>query len=123
MHEYGLCEAIVDAVERRADGRRVDRVRVRIGALHRVVEPAFQEAFAHAASGSVAEGADLDLVVVAPHAVCSSCGQERLMADFRPLCNSCGSVLSMDGGDELVLESIQVASPDERSSDVPRHTR
>jgi hydrogenase nickel incorporation protein HypA/HybF len=49
MHEFGLCEGIVDAIQRRAAGRPVARVRVRIGVLHRVVTEAFQHAFAHAA--------------------------------------------------------------------------
>ena len=37
LHELGLCEGVLQAVERRAAGRRVTRVRVRVGAQHRVV--------------------------------------------------------------------------------------
>jgi hypothetical protein len=29
MHEFGLCEGVLDAVRQRADGRRVTGVRVR----------------------------------------------------------------------------------------------
>ena len=46
MHELGLCEGVLEAVERRAAGRRVTRVRVRVGAQHRVVESAFDQSFA-----------------------------------------------------------------------------
>jgi hydrogenase nickel incorporation protein HypA/HybF len=38
MHEYGMCDGIVDAIQRRAAGRRVARVKVRVGVMHRIVE-------------------------------------------------------------------------------------
>jgi len=37
MHELSLCEAIAGVVKNHADGRHVDVVRVRIGALRQVV--------------------------------------------------------------------------------------
>ena len=37
MHELSLCEAIAGVVKPYADGRHVDIVRVRIGALRQVV--------------------------------------------------------------------------------------
>ena len=64
MHELGLCEGILEAVERRAAGRRVTRVRVRVGAQHRVVSSAFEQSFALVSQGTVADGAAVDLVVV-----------------------------------------------------------
>ncbi|MQY10141.1 hydrogenase nickel incorporation protein HypA [Streptomyces sp. RB5] len=64
MHETGLCEAILQAVERRAQGRRVTGVTVRIGELHAVSEPALAQSFALVSAGSVADGADIDLVAV-----------------------------------------------------------
>ena len=51
---------------------RVARVRVRVGMLHRVVEDAFQQAFAHAAEGTEAENAAVDLVVLPVSATCLS---------------------------------------------------
>lgn len=64
MHEVGMCEGILDAVERRAAGRRVLAVRVRAGDGLRVAEPALDQAFALVAEGTVAEGARVDLVTV-----------------------------------------------------------
>ena len=55
MHEYGMCDGIVDAIQRRAAGRRVARVKVRVGVMHRIVEEAFHHAFAHAAEGTEAD--------------------------------------------------------------------
>ena len=65
MHEMGLCEAILDAVERRAAGRRVLAVRVRAGDDLRVAEPALAQAFMLISDGTVAEGASIEMVPVA----------------------------------------------------------
>ncbi len=110
MHEFGLCEAILEAVERRAAGRPVTRVRVRIGTLHRVVEPALDQAFEMVSTGTVADGADVDVVVIPVQATCSACGEVTESADPVVICPACGATdPAMVGGDELTLESIQLA--------------
>lgn len=70
MHEFGIAEAILAAVENRADGRRVRRARVQAGAMLRITEPAINHAFAMVADGSLAEGAQVDLVIVPVQLVC-----------------------------------------------------
>lgn len=128
MHEIGLCEPIVDAVERQAAGRRVTGVRVRVGARHAVVPESFDMAFAMVADGTVAADATVDLVVTPATAVCISCGRRAESADPLAACAGCGEVgLEMTGGDELVLESIELAAaapPDEKgAADVPGDSR
>ncbi|HEV7898430.1 MAG TPA: hydrogenase maturation nickel metallochaperone HypA [Planosporangium sp.] len=119
MHEIGLCESFLDAVERRADGRRVTGVRLRIGALHRVVEPALAQAFAMVSTGTVAEGAAVELVTVPVRLACASCERESEGTDPLPLCPGCGAPdPKLVAGDELILESIRVAEG--VSDDVPR---
>ena len=110
MHELGLCESILDAVERRAAGRRVTGVRVRVGALHAVVEPALDAAFALVAEGSVADGAAVDLVVVPVVVRCAACGASTESPELVPACPRCGATrIDVTGGDDLVLESISLA--------------
>ena len=77
MHELGLCASIVDAVEQRAGERPVARVRVRVGRLHHVHPEAFDQSFAVAAQGTVAEDAAAELVLLPMSARCTSCGAER----------------------------------------------
>ena len=111
MHEFGLCEGIVDAVQQRAAGRAVARVRVRVGVLHQVVDAAFQQAFAHAASGTEAENAAVDLVLIPIQAVCRVCQTDVVSTDV-VLCPTCGGMdLDFTAGDEFVLESIEYAGP------------
>ncbi len=120
MHEYGLCEPIVQAVERRAAGRRVERARVRAGALHRIAPPSMEQAFALATEGTVAEGAGLDLVIVPAEISCAACGHTGATDDPLSLCPACGSAdVAVAGGDELVLESIQLAAPAEPAAPGP----
>lgn len=108
MHEFGMCDGIVEAVQRRAAGRPVARVRVRIGTLHRAVEAAFQQAFAHAAEGTEAEHAAVELVVIPVSATCLACGVVAESNDIIVVCPDCGSTdLDLTAGEELILESIE----------------
>jgi hydrogenase nickel incorporation protein HypA/HybF len=108
MHELGLCASIVDAIEQRAGDRPVARVRIRVGRLHHVHPEAFDQSFAVAAMGTVAEDAEAELVLVPVSARCSSCGTVTV-ADEAPLaCDRCGAIdLSVEGGDELILEMLE----------------
>lgn len=111
MHELGMCEAVMDTVERRAAGREVQRVRLRIGVLHRVVPESLDQAFELVAAGTVADGAEVDLVTVPMHLTCHACGHEEDAEDMRASCPACGDVdIALDGGDELTLESLQLAT-------------
>lgn len=127
MHEMSYCEGVLEAVERRAAGRSVARIGVRIGAVHRVVADAFEQSFQLAAAGGPAAGASTELVVVPVHGRCMDCGQDFGAADPAPACPSCGSLeVAVDGGDEVVLEWLQYAEDtqptDQTSELVPAHT-
>ena len=124
MHEVALCEAILDAVEKRAAGRRVTALRVAVGALHRVPPEAFDQAFEVLSAGSVAQGADVDLVVLPLRVRCRGCDWASHADDLLGSCPACGGrdVMS-EGGDELVLDMIRVAgSAGDISSDEPSVT-
>ncbi len=109
MHELGLCEGVLEAVERRAAGRRVTRVRVRVGAQHRVVPAAFDQSFALVSQGTVADGAAVDLVTVPVTVRCLDCGDQAEATDALAACPACGGLdIQTEGGDELILEAIYV---------------
>jgi hydrogenase nickel incorporation protein HypA/HybF len=108
MHELGLCSSIVDAIERRAGDRQVVRVRVRVGRLHHVHPEAFDQSFAVAAMGTVAQDASAELVLLPIRARCHSCGAELEVEQIPVSCTGCGAIdLEVTGGDELLLESIE----------------
>lgn len=110
MHELGLCEAIVERIEARAGDRTVARVRIRVGRLHHVHPEAFEQSFAIAAAGGVAEDAVAELVMLPVRAHCADCGAETVADEHVLACSACGSIeVEITAGDELMLESIEYA--------------
>jgi hydrogenase nickel incorporation protein HypA/HybF len=108
MHELGLCTSIVDAIEQRAGRRPVARVRVRVGRLLHVHPEAFDQSFAVAAMGTVAEDAAAELVLVPVRSGCGTCGARWDADEVPAACPACGAVdVELLGGDELTLESIE----------------
>jgi len=110
MHELGLCEAIVEATLRRARGREVTAVRVRVGG-HPVDDAVIEQGFRLAAMGTVAENADLDLVCEPVMLRCRMCGAASPVLDGANLaaCPSCGGIdVEVTGEENAVLESVTV---------------
>jgi hydrogenase nickel incorporation protein HypA/HybF len=104
VHELSLASAIVDTVERHADGRPVSVITMRVGALRQVVPGSLELYVDLVGRGTVCEGARLELDVVPARLAC--CGGEWEPPSFRcPWCSGAGAVV---GGDEFMVESIQV---------------
>lgn len=67
MHEFSLINDLmrkIEAVARSQDGRKVVGIRIQLGALAHVSAEHFREHFAHAARGTTAEGARLDIEIL-----------------------------------------------------------
>lgn len=113
MHEMGMCDAIVDAARRRAKGRPVSGVKVRVGG-HPVDPDVIDQNFRLAAEGTELEGADIELVMEPLSVHCGDCGATTPVGSAAALaaCPVCGGVdVQARGRDEVVLESITVAEP------------
>jgi hydrogenase nickel incorporation protein HypA/HybF len=137
VHELSLAGAVIDTAERHAGGRRVTRVRLRLGELRQVVPDSLAFYFEHVARGTLCEGAVLEHEVVSARLGCAGCrvswdidavpawapdaygsppgaqvrGQTtpgaRPRASFR--CPHCGGAdVGVESGDELEVESIEV---------------
>jgi hydrogenase nickel incorporation protein HypA/HybF len=108
MHEFGLCEGVLEAVQKRAAGRQVTGIRVRCGVRHAVDPASMAQAFGVVAAGTEADGADVEVVTVPATVTCHGCGTASEVADPLPVCPRCGSAdVDVTGGDELTLESVR----------------
>ena len=108
MHEFGLCEGVLDAVRQRAAGRKVAGIRVRFGVRHAVDSESLTQAFSMIAEGAEAAGATVELVTVPATLTCAGCGFSGETTDLLAVCPRCaGDDVQISGGDEMVLESIR----------------
>jgi hydrogenase nickel incorporation protein HypA/HybF len=110
----GVSEAIVEATLRRAAGRKVTGVKVRVSSAHAIDAGALAQWFQMAADGTPAQDAEVDVVVEPVVIRCRSCGNEQV-AD-NPLmavaCPRCGGVdMEVVGTESVVLESVAMEAP------------
>lgn len=111
MHELSLSGAIVDTVERYADGRQVAAINLRIGTLRQVVPDSLEFYLDFVARGTVCEGARLEVEVVEAELRCQGCGDEWKLAAPPFSCRACGSSdVMVVAGNEFEVESIEIAS-------------
>jgi hydrogenase nickel incorporation protein HypA/HybF len=107
MHEYGVCEGVLDAVRARARGRRVAAIRVRFGVWHAVDAESLSQAFESVAAGTEAADAAIDLVTVPAQLTCRACGSSSDSTDLVAVCPRCANTdVELAGGDEMILESV-----------------
>jgi hydrogenase nickel incorporation protein HypA/HybF len=108
MHEYGLCAGLLEGVRRRAAGRPVRRVRVRVGVRHAAEAESMTLAFQLLAEGTEASSATIELITVPARLSCRACDAAADTTDLLAVCPRCGSDdVDVTGGDELLLESLE----------------
>jgi hydrogenase nickel incorporation protein HypA/HybF len=109
MHEMPLAEGILDIVLQVAEGHPVRQVRVRAGALQRVVPDSLQFCFELAAAGTPAADAVLAVQVTPARLRCRRCHAqtEQLSPPF--LCGRCGDPdVAYLCGKELLVDGVEL---------------
>ncbi len=118
MHEFSIAtELVAAAVDEagRHGARRVRRVECRVGLMRQVVPEMLVDAFGLAAAGTIAEGAELAVITVAPRVACRACGAEGAQQEWTYACPTCRSPdVRISGGDELLLASVTLEVEDGR---------
>jgi hydrogenase nickel incorporation protein HypA/HybF len=108
MHELGIARNIVAIVSDAAQGRKVRRVTLEVGALSGVMTDAIAFCFPIAAEGTVLEGAALDIREIEGRARCAACGTEFEMPTLYAAC-PCGSrKLERLQGEELNIKTMEL---------------
>jgi len=113
MHEMSLAEGmlqIVVAAARSADARRVQAVRLELGALSHVERDALRFCFDAVTRDSVAEGARLEILETPGRAWCMPCGTSVELQRLGDACPHCGSYqLQVTQGEEMRVRDIEIA--------------
>ncbi|MDQ3863579.1 MAG: hydrogenase maturation nickel metallochaperone HypA [Actinomycetota bacterium] len=109
MHELSIAESVVQIASRHANGRRVTKVRIKVGHLRQVVPSALAFGFELVAEGTPVEGAELEMEQVPAAGRCRECGVESQLMNFPLQCGACGSFdLEVVRGEELLVESLEL---------------
>lgn len=112
MHELSVCNALLEQVESIARDHhavRVDRIVLQVGPLSGVEIPLLRHAYPLAATGTVAENAELIVEALPVKVRCSQCGAESEVEANRLLCRHCGDFrTNLLSGDEMLLASLEL---------------
>jgi hydrogenase nickel incorporation protein HypA/HybF len=111
VHELSLCEAIAGVVRPYADGRHVDVVRVRIGALRQVVPDSLSFCWTMVRAYEDMPDAELELEFVTAEVSCRSCGhRSTIESRWSLLCPRCESAdVKVLRGNEFLVTSLDVS--------------
>ena len=91
----------------------MSRIEVKLGPLSGVEAPLLRNAYPLAAAGTVAEHAELSIDVAPIRVRCSQCDAESDAEPNRLLCRACGDFrTNVVSGDELLLERVELETPD-----------
>jgi hydrogenase nickel incorporation protein HypA/HybF len=106
-----LCQAIADVVKPYADGRHVDIVRVKIGALRQVVPDSLTFCWTLVRDYEDMPDAELELEFVTAQVRCRSCDRHStITSQWSLLCPHCESAdVKVLCGDEFLVTSLDVS--------------
>jgi len=111
LHELSLCESLLEIVEEQArvhDYRRVKAVWLEVGRFAGVECDALRFSFDVVMRGSLAEGAELNIVDLPGRGWCFDCGEEVLLEDYFDVCPRCGGTVQISGGQEFRVKELEV---------------
>lgn len=110
MHEMSLAEGVMQVVEEAAQARPVRTVWVEIGQLAAVETEALRFAFEVVKRGTVADGAELQIIDRPGTAWCMQCGDTVPLQARGDGCPACGSYqLQVTGGDQMRVKELELA--------------
>ena len=113
MHEAAIVRRIIEIAERearQAGATGIGVIKLRIGEFRGVVAEALDFAFAVLKSGTMAEGARLEIETIPLRLDCRDCGEFRgEMEDLRLSCPGCGGAVAIVSGRELEVEYLEFA--------------
>jgi len=113
MHELSIMtEAVRMAVEaaRAAGASKILKMRLRVGSLSGVVPDSLRFAFDVVCNGTMADGASLEIDIIAAASWCETCEAEFMSPDFFNECPRCHNVSGeLRRGRELEIVDVETS--------------
>jgi hydrogenase nickel incorporation protein HypA/HybF len=109
MHELGLTQEILEIVTHRAQERKVKRVVLEIGKLSCVLPDAMRFCFDLCSAGTIAEGAELEIIQPPGRGRCRQCGAEFALHAVLAHCVCGSSDVEWLSGEELRIKTMEIA--------------
>lgn len=111
VHELSLCRAIAGVVKPHATGRRVDVIRLQVGALRQVVPETLSFCWTLVRDQADMPEAELQLELVPAAVQCRACGQRsEIESRWSVACPQCTSAdVEVVAGEEFLVTSIDVS--------------
>lgn len=109
MHELGITQEIVEVVSARARERKVKRIVLEIGKLSCVLPDAVRFCFDLCAEGTIAEGAELEIIQPPGRGRCRQCGAEVALHAVFSRCACGSSDIEWLSGEELRIKEMEIA--------------
>jgi hydrogenase nickel incorporation protein HypA/HybF len=110
VHELSVCASIADIALRRASGRRVAAIQLRIGQLRQVVPDTLLYCWSVLSADTELDGSVLSIESVRARITCTDCGRESEVGDF-PLfvCVGCGGAdVQVVAGEEFLITALDL---------------
>lgn len=114
MHEFSLCQSIVETViaeleDHKHQKHRLLKTHIVVGNLRQIVPEYLQFAYETLTKNTLAQDSKLEIKNMPITGICKKCGLESELDIHNYNCKKCGSSeLELTGGKELYLESLEV---------------
>ena len=111
MHALSVCGSIAGIVERRAAGRAVRVIHVRVGQLRQIVPDTLAYCWDLLSADTALAGARLEVESIAARIRCRACGRTADLGDLPVF--ACGGCMSTDvevvAGEEFLITALDLA--------------
>ena len=118
MHELSIVQSLVTLVEEKSQGQPVTEVVVRYGPMRGIEPTAMQWAWTETVRNSPLANAKLVLNATPWTLVCPDCKRQWQTDDFEETCTCSSNRAYPAGGNELLLESLEVLEVDNTTAPV-----
>ena len=114
MHEFGIAQKILEISAKELETRKlskpVEKIVLRVGRLKAILPDSLNFHFDILKQDlPLFKAAVLDIRQIPVTVLCTGCGNKQVIEEPIFLCSQCGAPLAVQSGEELEIESIEVA--------------